>query len=208
MSTKNSTGKGRTRNFVTVVYPESAPVDWKDILVQQCIPAFISPLHDKDVNPTGEVKKAHYHVMIMFDSVKTDEQAIAVFDTIGGVGYERVNSIRSHARYLCHLDNPDKAQYSKNDVIALGGADYFEVIGLASDKHVAIREMIEYCDEHLIYSYADLLRYSMNERADWFRVLCDNGTYVMKEYLKSKSWGENKNSCIFIDKETGEVIHD
>ena len=66
MSSKNtngeSYGKGRTRNFATVIYPESAPSDWKEILNQEFIPAFISPLHDRDTNPTGEPKKPHYHV--------------------------------------------------------------------------------------------------------------------------------------------------
>lgn len=37
--------QNRTRNFATVVYPESAPDNWKGILEEQCIPAFISPLN-------------------------------------------------------------------------------------------------------------------------------------------------------------------
>lgn len=60
MASKNSSGdaygKGRTRNFATVVYPESAAEGWQDILAQQFVPIFISPLHDKDINPTGEAK--------------------------------------------------------------------------------------------------------------------------------------------------------
>ena len=75
----------RTRNFATVVYPtsEKTPENWQDILREQIIPAFISPLHDKDKNTTGEVKKAHYHIIIMFEGVKTIEQAREVFDLIG-----------------------------------------------------------------------------------------------------------------------------
>ena len=67
MSDKNtSSGKGRTRNFATVVYPDSenTPDNWQEILAEQFVPAFISPLHDKDVNPTGEKKKAHYMKMV------------------------------------------------------------------------------------------------------------------------------------------------
>lgn len=184
----NNKGKGRTRNFATVVYPESASENWQDILASQFIPAFISPLHDKDINPTGEPKKAHYHVLIMFDSVKTTEQAESIFKLIGGVGCEKVNSIRGYSRYLCHLDNPEKAQYDEASVRSLGGADYVGTIGLVTDKYKAIGEMIDYCKENNIVSYSDLLEYCRMERFDWFRVLCDNGTVVMKEYLKSKSW--------------------
>lgn len=190
---KATNGKGRTRNYATVVYPESAPSEWQEILSQQFVPAFISPLHDQDVNPTGEPKKAHYHVLIMFDSVKTKDQAEAIFKLIGGVGCEVVQSIRGYARYLCHLDNPEKAQYKQESVRSLCGADYSATIGLVTDKYKAIGEMIDYCKDNNIVSYSDLLEYCRMERFDWFRVLCDNGTVVMKEYLKSKSWTNCQN---------------
>ena len=190
MSEKNTSGKGRTRIFATVVYPESAPDNWQDILCEQFVPAFISPLHDKDINPTGEPKKPHYHVMIMFDGVKTIEQAKEVFTSISGVGCEKVNSVRGYARYLCHLDNPEKAQYSQELVRSLCGADYSGTIGLVTDKYKAIGEMIDFCKENDIFSYSDLLEYCRMEKFEWFRVLCDNGTVVMKEYLKSRSWSK------------------
>ena len=180
----------RTRNYATVVYPDSAPENWQEILVQHFVPSFISPLHDKDINPTGDPKKPHWHVIIMFEGVKTQEQAQEIFNSIGGVGCERVNSIRGYSRYLCHLDNPDKAQYNVDDVRCLSGADYISCIGLATDRYKAIDEMMQYCDDNNIYSYSTLLRYCRTERRDWFRVLCDNGTFVIKEFLKSKSWSE------------------
>lgn len=178
----------RTRNFATVVYPESAPADWLEILSNQFVPAFVSPLHSKDVNPNGEVKKAHYHIILMFDSVKTIEQAREIFDKLNGVGCEVVQSLRGYSRYLCHLDNPEKAQYSPEDVRCFCGSDYPSVIGLSIDKYKSISEMIQFCKDNNIVSFAELLEYSQFERFDWFRVLCDNGTVVMKEYLKSKSW--------------------
>lgn len=179
----------RTRNFATVVYPESTVSNWQEILKAQFVPAFISPLHDKDLNPGGEAKKSHYHVLLMFDSVKTVEQAKSIFSLIGGVGCEVVQSLRGYARYLCHLDNPEKFQYSENDVVSLCGADYINVIGLVTDKYVAIGDMIDFCEQNDIISYAELLKYCRLNRSDWFRVLCDSGTIVMKEFLKSKYWG-------------------
>lgn len=180
--------KARTRNFATVVYPESAPSNWQDILTEQFVPAFVSPLHNADVNPTGEVKKPHYHVVIMFDGVKTLDQAKEIFEKIGGVGCEIVQSIRGYSRYLCHLDNPEKSQYKQEDVRCFCGADYTSVIGLVLDKYKAISEMIDFCKDNNVVSYSELLEYCRMERFDWFRVLCDNGTVVMKEYLKSRSW--------------------
>ena len=188
MSERKTTS--RTRNFATVVYPESAPSNWLDILAEQFVPAFVSPLHDKDINPTGEAKKPHYHVIIMFDGVKTREQAENIFSKINGVGCEIIQSIRGYARYLCHLDNPDKAQYKQDEVICFCGADYVSTIGLAIDKYKSIGEMIDFCEEYNIISYSELLKYCRMHRFDWFRILCDNGTVVMKEYLKSRYWTE------------------
>ena len=185
---EKSEAKARTRNFATVVYPESAPDGWRGILSEQFVPAFISPIHNLDVNPTGEVKKEHYHVILMFDSVKTTEQAKAIFEKIGGVGCEVVQSLRGYARYLCHLDNPEKTQYDVSDVCQIGGADYASIIGLATDRYKAISEMVAFCAENDIISYSELLEYAMVHRMDWFRVLCDNGTVVVKEYLKSRTW--------------------
>lgn len=193
MSDKSSSGRGRTRNFATVVYPESAPENWQTVLSEQCVPCFVSPLHDKDTNPTGEPKKPHYHVLIMFEGVKSEDQAQVIFDLIGGVGCEKVQSIRGYARYLCHLDNPEKTQYNTEDVVMYGGADYLSVIGLATDKYKAIGEMIDFCCANQVYSYSDLLEWCRSNRFDWFRVLCDNGTFVIKEYLKSKMWTEKGN---------------
>lgn len=178
----------RARNYATVVYPDSAPADWQEILSDQHIPAFISPIHDKDINPYGEDKKAHYHVMVMYEGKKSFSQVSEVFGLIGGVGCEKINSIRGYARYLCHLDNPEKVQYDISQVRALCGADYQATIGLATDKYKAIKEMIEFCKTNNIISYAVLLEYCSEERMDWFRVLCDCGTIVIKEYLKSRAW--------------------
>lgn len=188
MAAKKSSGTVRTRNYATVVYPESAPEHWQEKLAECCIPAFISPLHDSDANPDGEAKKEHYHVMLCFEGPKTRQQAADVFAVINGVGCEVVQSLRGYARYLCHLDNPEKHQYSPEDVVSLCGADYFAAVNLPTDKYKALREMMSYCKEHDVSAYADLLEYAAENRIDWFRVLCDNGTIVMKEYLKSRSW--------------------
>ena len=184
---------GRTRNFATVVYPESAPSDWMDRLDQLHIATLISPLHDKDTNPNGDQKKPHYHVLLMFESpVDFESKVKPIFEEIGAVGRESVNSCRGYARYLCHLDNPEKAQYDMEDVISCSGADYQTMINLATDKYSAIGEMIEFCLQNGIVSYAQLLLFAKENRNDWFRVLCDNGSLTMVQFLKSHYWEISK----------------
>lgn len=64
----------RNRIFATVIYPESAPENFKDIISDWHIEAFLSPLHDKDINATGEAKKPHYHLLVKFQGLKSDDQ--------------------------------------------------------------------------------------------------------------------------------------
>lgn len=181
---------GRTRNYCCVIYPDSAPDNFLDLINGLLVPCVLSPLHDKDVNPDGEPKKPHYHFMVCFEGVKTVDQAKEVFEVVKGVvpPSPEVKSVRSMARYFCHLDNPDKFQYNIQDVRCFGGLDYMSMIGSAADKYVAIREMIDFCNQNHVFSYSELLEYASQHRQDWFRMLCDSCTMVMKEYLKSKFW--------------------
>lgn len=204
--TSATNGRGRTRNFACVVYPESAPVEWLDILKEQFVPGFVSPLHDADINPGGEEKKHHFHVLLTFEGVKTVDQAKAVFDKIGGIGCEVVQSVRGYARYLCHLDNPEKAQYSPDDVVCLSGADYVSVIGLASDKYKALTEMEEFCERYNVFSFYALSRYASIHRSDWSRILKDCGAVYMREYLNSRKWSLENGFGSIVDPESGEKI--
>lgn len=189
--------KLRTRNFATIVYPDSAPEDWKERLADLHIPCFVSPLHDSDFSittdeDTGEIikkpKKAHYHVQFIFDGVKSEKQCQELVDLIGGVGCEVINSIRAYARYLCHLDDYDKAQYDPAQVLAFGGVNYFDVIGTMSDKFRMMREMIHFIRDNKLTSYSDLVDYAEENNSMWFDALANNCSYFIKEYIKSYTW--------------------
>lgn len=177
----------RYRNYATIVYPESAPDNWLDILKGQHVPAFISPLHDEDIGADGNLKKPHYHVLFMFTSVKTMQQAKDLFLQFGGVGVEAVNSLRSYARYLCHLDDTDKAQYSVAFVQSVGDVDYTSLICTVPDRYKTFDEIIDYCKNNNIYSWSVLLEYAKDNNSDWFKVLCDNGIVIFN-YLRSRAW--------------------
>ena len=181
----------RTRNWVSILYPESAKENWQEILQEQFVPCFISPLHDKDYNPDGEIKKPHYHIILMFDSVKNFEQAQEVFDSIGAVRCQAVKSIRGQSRYLCHLDNPDKAQYNPLDVIQMCGADYQTVIELASDSRYALKEIQYFIQANDISSFGELCDYALENREDWFIVISEKYSYYLDKYIKSKHWSKN-----------------
>lgn len=184
-SLKNQ-GKERTRVFATIVYPDSAPTDWRDKLDNFHVEALISPLHDKDVNPDGTQKKPHYHVLIIFAGVKTKAQADVIRTAIGGVGWENVASVRGYARYLCHMDNPEKAQYDPENVVEVGGADYQDAIRRAADGVKLIREMTDFIRENDVRFYADFFEWCADNRPDWYESLVTRNTYPVYTYIKSR----------------------
>lgn len=179
----------RTRVFATVIYPESAPDDWEEKLVQAHVSALVSPLHDKDINPDGSQKKAHYHVMVMYENKKNfNTQVKPLFDSIGGVGREEVQSARGYARYLCHMDNPEKYQYDKEEVKCFGGADYTAVVHIATDDSQMLKEIFAYITANHIYSVKQLLDLCAVNNDEWFRLITTNKGYIVKEYIKSYMW--------------------
>lgn len=194
----------RTRNWVSILYPESAVPHWEDVLAAQHVQAVVSPLHDKDISADGSPKKAHYHIMVLFQSPKTEKQAQAIFDLLGAIKCQSVNDTRSQLRYFCHMDDYNKAQYSSSDVRTFAGIDYISLISSSADKYQAVKEMILWVHQNNCKSFSRLLEYASENNDNWFHSLCDNSGYVMKEYIKSKYW-ENSEKCVRMDSETGEV---
>ena len=64
-----SSEKGRDWTFI--VYPESAPDNWRELLDDTHLRWIESPLHDKDVNEDGEIKKPHWHILLSFEGPVT-----------------------------------------------------------------------------------------------------------------------------------------
>lgn len=223
--TKNS----RTRNYATVIYPSkeyldsigsdydgtdgygSSPDNWQEIIADMHVPAMISPLH-QDYNPDGKMKKPHFHVFFMFDGVKEwDTQVKPLFESFGGVGRENVNSARGYARYLCHLDNPEKEQYKPEDVVCYGGADYRAVIHLPTDDTKILMEVFAYIKANQVYSLAEFIDICSVNNQDWFNIVVMSKAYIVDKYIKSLNWEAQSGyirhvEAIKIDPETGEVI--
>lgn len=208
MKNNGKSSDSRQRHFAFMIYEESADPNWKQLLQDAHIQGFISPLHDKDVNPDGEQKKPHYHVIVMYDGKKSLEQFQRLLISIGCANghLEDIQSPRGYSRYLCHLDNPEKYQYNPTDVISLGGTDYLAYCQTTTDKYKMISQMVTFCLINNICSYAQLLIYSKEHRQDWFRILCDSGTYVMRELVKSMAWTQEHGMILEVD-DSPNLIH-
>lgn len=173
----------RSKNFATILYPESCPSDFLGILKSFKVSFLLSPLHEYDVNSNGELKKPHYHLVLIFDSLKSIEQVQEVLEPVNAVGCEIVNSLVNYGRYLCHLDDKDKYQYDVNDVVSYG-YDYSNLIATKADKYETMARILDFCVATKCCNFSRLLLYARQKDFEMFKILCDN-SYMIREFLRS-----------------------
>ena len=148
--------KMKKRYWAFVLYPESAPKNWKEILQQTGLSICISPLHDKDINPTGEKKKEHYHIILCYSGPTTFKNVKKITDSLNQPIPIALEQVRGYFRYLTHKDNPEKYQYNEKEIITINDFDidnyndlsYSQVKSIIIDiqKFIRDNEIIEYCD--------------------------------------------------------------
>ena len=178
----------RTRNWTFVLYEDSAPDNWREVLDEEHIEWIESPWHDKDINADGSPKKKHKHILLMFGGVKSYEQVKEITDKLGQPIPQRTHNARAMVRYMAHLDNPEKAQYDIGGIIAHGGVDLAEMFRpTSSERYTIIRDMLDYVRSAGVTEFQDLMDYAAAEHFDdWFPLLCDSSAYVVGQYIKSQ----------------------
>lgn len=182
-----ATKETRTRNWTIVVYPESAPDNWRDIIDESHIEWVESPLHDGDINGDGSVKKAHWHVLLLFGGVKSYEQVLEFIAPLNCPIPQRCHNAKSMVRYMAHLDNPDKTQYTVSDIVPHGGIDISDLLKPSTaERYSLIRDMSIFIRDNDITEFFELFDFAAEYHYDdWFPLLCDNSAYIVNQYIKS-----------------------
>ena len=74
-------------------------------------------LHNRDYFPTGEPKKAHFHLILgVNEDNKKAKSIVSDFFNDDSIIIRNVRNPKGYARYLTHKDNLEKAQYKDNEV--------------------------------------------------------------------------------------------
>jgi len=172
-----------------VAYPESAPADWLDRLQLSGTRCAISPLHDRDLDPTGEPKKPHWHVIACWDGPTTYNAAKALADRCGATVPVALSSVRGYYRYLTHADNPEKAQYDSSGIRHLGGFDPADYIELTrSELEKLKRQVMQIIRDADLCEYADLLEMLADSEAFDLLTVAMGHTMLFRGYLQSRKF--------------------
>lgn len=178
----------KKRNWAFVLYPESAPDNWRELLQQSGLPAVISPLHDKDKDPTGEAKKSHYHIILTYPGPTTYNAVKSFTDRLNQPIPQPLESVQGYYRYLTHEDNPDKYQYDKSDIVPVNGFDIHDYIEMSKTEAMKIIKDIQQVIITVdIREYSDLLDYLLEVNQEWWQVAV-NHTMMLNAYLKSRRY--------------------
>ena len=177
----------KSRIWACVGYPESLPGDWLDKLRDTGLQVAISPLHDKDVDPTGESKKPHYHVIFNYDGPTTYEHVKELCDSLNMTIPIKLESLRGMYRYHLHLDNPEKYQYDDRDRILLGGFDSNSVNALTKtevDKYK--NEILSFIEDNDIMEYCDLLIVLLSNGMNEMLNVASSHTLLFNTFITSR----------------------
>lgn len=177
----------KKRHWCFVLYPESAPVDWRETLQKTGLLCAISPLHDKDLNPTGEPKKAHHHVMMTYNGPTTYNVVAALTNLLNATIPIALENLKGMYRYFTHKDNPEKAQYDEADISTLNGFNIADLCELTKSEVNALKIRIQKLIRDMdIIEYSELMDVLLdNELNAEYDVAC-NHTLFFDRYISSR----------------------
>lgn len=183
MATKNV----KKRNWAFVLYPESAPENWRELLQQTGLQCVISPLHDKDLDPDGNPKKAHHHIILVYSGPTSFNVVKQLTESLNQPIPQALEQVRGYYRYLTHKDNPEKAQYSEDDIETINGFNIADFVELTkSEVNAYKRKLQELIIKLECYEYCDFMDFLLDNEMLTEYDIASNNTYFFEKYISSR----------------------
>jgi len=178
----------KKRNWACIVYPESVPSDWKDILQQSGLQCAISPLH-KDLNPDDSEKKPHWHVILCYNGPTSYNAVRGLTDKLRGSVPQALEQVRGYYRYLTHKDNPEKVQYDERDIVKVNGFNIADFMELTRSEVAEIKRRVQnYIREENVLEYSVLLDRLLDEELFAEHDVASSNTMLFTAYINSKRY--------------------
>lgn len=183
MSEKNV----KKRNWAFVAYPDSVPDNWRDFLIKSGLPCAISPLHDKDLDPTGSPKKPHWHVIVCYSGPTSYNVVKGLCDSLNSPIPQPLEQVKGYYRYLTHKDNPEKAQYSESDIVVLNGFSIFDFVDPTKSEVISAKQSLQRLILEMdITEYSDFMDYLLYNGQGIEYDVASGNTYFFERYISSR----------------------
>lgn len=176
----------KKRNWAFVLYPESAPADWREKLQATGLQCAISPLHQFDVDANGEIKKAHYHVIICYSGPTSYNVVKSLTDSLNCPIPQALEQVKGYYRYLTHKDNPEKYQYDERDIETINGFNILDFSDLTRREISTFKsEICGLIRERRFFEYADLINFLLDEGMLVEFDIASSNTLFFDRYISS-----------------------
>ena len=184
----------RSNKWAFLLYKESAPENYIDILEEMQVPYILSPWHDQDVDKkTGELLKAHKHGALFFDSLKSYTQVSELLaenlNTPKKV--QIVLSPKGMLDYFTHAQNPDKTPYNAEDIESGAGFDLNQFL-VEQQSGRFINEVIDLINDYNFTEFQDLVIYARHNDPRLLTLIM-NRTYFFTKFIESKRYRASRH---------------
>lgn len=183
----------RSNKWAFLIYKESAPDNYLEILNGLHVPFVLSPWHDKDIySDTGELKKSHKHGAFYFDSLKSYTQVSElVSDKLNGPTHvEVVMSPKGMFDYFTHAENPSKTPYDIEKIESGAGFELDKFL-LEQNTDNFMNDVIDIIEENNFMEFEDLVRYARKNNYLLLGLIVER-TYFFAKYLDSRRYSKGK----------------
>lgn len=189
-SSSNKKKDVKKRLWTIVLYPESAPENWREDIKQSGIVFAVSPLHDRDINADGTPKKPHHHLILAYSGPTTYNNVKSFCDELNQPVPKPLESVRGMYRYFTHEENPEKAQYDKELIERYNGFSLANFCELMRGEVLEIKKRVfRLIAEANITEYSDLVYLLLdNEMFDELDVVTSN-TMLFNTIITSRRHG-------------------
>lgn len=177
----------RSNKWAFLIYKESAPEDYLDVLEEMHVPFIVSPWHDKDINrSTGEFKKAHKHGALFFETLKSYTQVSELLqEKLNTPAHiEVVMSPKGMYDYFTHAENPEKTLYNIDDIESGAGFELDKFLAeQSSDKF--LNKVIDLIEDNDITEFEVLVYFARANDYMLLNLVIDK-TYFFAKFLDSR----------------------
>ena len=182
----------RSNKWAFLIYEESTPSNYRDILEQMHIPYILSPWHNQDIDrSTGEIKKSHKHGALFFDSLKSYSQVSELLQQHLNTPrhIEIIMSPKGMFDYFIHASNSDKTLYDINDIESGCGFDLNQFL-LDQGQSEVFNNIIDMIENHNFIEFQDLVMYARQHHPSYLNLIIQR-TYFFAKYLDSRRHASN-----------------
>lgn len=179
----------RSTQWAFLIYEESTPEHYLSVLESIHVPFVLSPWHDKDIyHDTGEIKKAHKHGALWFDTLKSYSQVSdLISEKLNGPAHvEIVMSPKGLYDYFIHADNPNKTLYDRNDIESGSGFELGAFL-LEQESTSFINEILDIVETNDFTEFEELVSYA-RQNNDMLLSLIVNKTFFFAKLLDSRRY--------------------